>query len=198
LTDLFNFPLTVLITGVSPGGLGFEVARILAAYGAGLIVCTGRTESKVKQVFSTIIAESPKANLRFLSLDLASLESCKAASEEVLSYKEPIHVLIGNSGIMNTDESKTKDGFESQFGTNHLGHFYFLNSLVPKLVVTKKTEPAFKPRIILVSSLGHTIMDVNYEAPGYGPDRIYSKWGKYFQTVKRSEVGSVRGEAYAV
>lgn len=102
----------MLITGCSPRGLGSELARILAAFGAGLIVCTGRTESKVRKVFSEILEETPDANLRFLSLDLTSLESCRAAAKEVLDYEEHLDILVANSGIMNTPESLTKDGFE--------------------------------------------------------------------------------------
>lgn len=92
--------MVVLITGVSPGGLGAETARVLASQGANLLICTGRTEAKVQKVFKSILSETPSANLRFISLDLASLESCKAASKEVLGYLEPLDILIGNAGTM--------------------------------------------------------------------------------------------------
>lgn len=134
----------------------------------------------MEQVFDlTIHSETPSANLRFLSLDLSSLESCKKAADEVLGYPEALDILIANAGTMACPDSKTKEGFEFQFGSNHLGHFYFFNLLVPKVISSKSSDK----RIVIVSSDGHQISGVNLDSPGYlDASKAYDKWNAYGQS----------------
>lgn len=111
----------VLVTGVSLGGMGAAFARALAGAGAGLIVCTGRDSGRLDAAIKSIKEEHADANLRPLMLDLADLASVRKAGKEVLEYKESLDVVVTNAAVMASPLSRTKDGFENQFGSNHLG-----------------------------------------------------------------------------
>lgn len=163
----------VLVTGCTLGGLGAEAARVIAKNGAALVILSGRNKSKIQATIKSIKEETPGANLRPLVMDLASLESVRKAATEVNAYPEHIDVLINNAAIMAHPFSKTVDGFEDQFGTNHLGPFLFTTSILPKIMASKS------PRIVNVSSTGHRFSPIRFDDPTF--EKGYNKWTAYGQ-----------------
>ena len=148
----------VLVTGVS-AGLGVETARSLVAHGA-TVVGTARDLNKARRALGEAFpqqASNPPVAL--VEADLASLASVRKAASEILAQGKPFDVIIANAGVMACPRGKTADGFETQFGTNHLGHFVFVNRLVPLLKAGG--------RIATLSSAGHQISDVNIEDPNF-------------------------------
>ncbi len=156
----------VLVTGVS-AGLGVETARSLVAHGA-TVVGTARDLAKARRALAA--AGNPSVDL--VEADLASLASVRKAASELLERGKPFDVIIANAGVMACPQGKTQDGFETQFGTNHLGHFVFVNRLVPLL----------KPgaRIVTLSSAGHQISDVDLEDPNFErtPYQAFTAYGR--------------------
>ena len=148
----------VLVTGVS-AGLGVETARSLVTHGA-TVVGTARDLNKARRALAQAFPQ--KANnppVELVEADLASLASVRKAASDLLARAKPFDAIIANAGVMACPQGKTKDGFETQFGTNHLGHFVFVNRLVPLL-----NRGA---RIVTLSSAGHRISDVNIEDPNF-------------------------------
>lgn len=144
---------TVIITGGNTG-LGFETARILAKFGAEVLIMT-RVESKGIEAVKKIKEECGTASVSYALLDLASFQSIRAAATAFLDSGKPLHILVNNAGIMACPLSYTEDGHESQFGVNHLGHFLFTGLLFP---VLEKTGTADVPsRVITLSSIAHHI-----------------------------------------
>ncbi|HUA34528.1 MAG TPA: SDR family NAD(P)-dependent oxidoreductase [Candidatus Binataceae bacterium] len=143
----------VLITGVS-AGLGVETARSIVAHG-GSVVGTARDLAKARRALEA--AGNPAVDL--VEVDLASLASVRKGADELLKRGQPFDVIIANAGVMACPQGKTQDGFETQFGTNHLGHFVFINRLVPLL--------RSGSRIVTLSSAGHQISDVNTDDPNF-------------------------------
>jgi len=145
-----------VITG-SNTGLGFETAAALAAKGAHVVLAV-RNLDKGKDAELLIKRRSPNADIALQELDLTSLDSVRAAAEQLRSDHERIDLLINNAGVMWTPKSNTKDGFELQFGTNHLGHFAFTGLLLDRLL------PVAGSRIVTVSSIGHRILaDIHFD-----------------------------------
>jgi NAD(P)-dependent dehydrogenase (short-subunit alcohol dehydrogenase family) len=144
-----------LVTGAS-GGLGLETSRSLAARGA-IVVMAARDQVKNETAAAGIRAAHPDAKLESLILDLGSLTSVRAAAAEFMSRDVPLHGLILNAGIMATPLGHTVDGFEQQFGVDHLGHFLLARDLLPRLV---ESAPA---RVVVLSSAGHQMGDVDFE-----------------------------------
>ncbi|KAJ7835100.1 hypothetical protein B0H14DRAFT_2797137 [Mycena olivaceomarginata] len=140
----------VLITGTSLNGLGFETARSLAKFGAGLVIITGRTRERLGVAEDALRAEIPGANIRALVLDLASLESVRTAAAEVNAYPEHIDILINNAASSISPFRLTPDGFEHQIATDHLGPFLFTGLILPKLLAAPHM-----PRVIYVASGAH-------------------------------------------
>ena len=134
----------MLITGANTG-IGRVTAEALAERGARVILAC-RSEEKTRPVVDGILAAGGDA--RFIPLDLADLDSVRAAATKVLATDEPLHVLINNAGLAGL-RGLTKQGFELIFGTNHLGHFLLTELLLPRL---RKSAPA---RIVNVSSGSH-------------------------------------------
>lgn len=122
--------------------------------------------------------ETPTANLRSLVLDLASLQSVRTAATEVLKYSEPIDVLFNNAAIMASPYHITKDGFEAQFGTNHLGPFLFTNLFLLRILASKTGSP----RIINVTSVAHRASPVNFDDISFHNGKTYDKWLAYGQS----------------
>ena len=118
----------VLVTGVS-AGLGVETARALASHGAS-VIGAARDLGKARDA-TTAVREGARngGSLDLIELDLASLKSVRAASDRLVKNGQPFDVVIANAGVMATPKGKTADGFETQFGTNHLGHFVFINRI---------------------------------------------------------------------
>ena len=164
---------TVVVTGANTG-LGFETAAALAGRGAHVVLAVRNIE-KGKQAAASITAATPGADVALAELDLTSLESVRAAAEQLRSDHDRIDLLINNAGVMYTPKSTTKDGFELQFGTNHLGHFALTGLLLDRLL------PVAGSRVVTVSSMGHRIRaaihfdDLQWE-------RRYSRVGAYGQS----------------
>src|ERR1700733_6679251 len=143
----------VLVTGVS-AGLGVETARSVVAHG-GTVVGTARDLSKARNA----LAQAGNPSVELVEMDLASLASVRKAAEDLLKRAKPFDVIIANAGVMACPQGKTADGFETQFGTNHLGHFVFVNKLVPLL--------KSNGRVVTLSSAGHQISDVDLDDPNF-------------------------------
>ena len=153
-----------LVTGAS-GGLGEETARALASHGA-RVVLTARDIPKGEAVAAKIRESTGNPDIEVISLELDSLESVRACAQRFLATHDELNLLINNAGVMACPFGKTQDGFEMQFGTNHLGHFVFTNSILPALL---KGAPG---RIVNLSSGGHRFSnvlfdDLNFETTEY-------------------------------
>jgi NAD(P)-dependent dehydrogenase (short-subunit alcohol dehydrogenase family) len=149
----------ILITGVS-AGLGVETARSLAAHGA-LVVGAARDLAKAKAATAQV-AKDAAANgggVELVALDLASLKSVRACADQLLAKGEPFDAIVANAGVMATPFGHTADGFETQFGTNHLGHFVLANRIAPLLRAGG--------RLINLSSAGHRFSNVDLEDPNF-------------------------------
>jgi NAD(P)-dependent dehydrogenase (short-subunit alcohol dehydrogenase family) len=164
---------TVLVTGAS-GGIGLETARALAAHGA-TVTLAARDAAKLDEAVAGIRAEHPDADVDVLVVDLASLASVRAAAAEWLASHGPLTYLLNNAGVMCTPFGRTADGFETQFGTNHLGHFVLTNELMPALLA------AAPGRIVNVSSAGHAFGTVDLDDPNFDR-RPYDGWAAYGQS----------------
>lgn len=163
---------TALITG-GYSGLGQETARAMAARGAHVIL-SGRDATKLDAA-ADALEELTGAKVDTLVCDLASLDSVRAAAKEANERFDKIDLLINNAGVMACPLSRTADGFETQFGTNHLGHFLFTNLLMPLV------EKGASPRIVNLSSRGHHIAPVDFDDPNF-ERREYEKWQSYGQS----------------
>lgn len=168
---------TVLITGGS-SGLGQESARAMAAKGAHVVI-TARNPVQMDNAVAAIKAEVPAAKLDTLTCDLASLESIKAAGAEANKRFEKIDILINNAGVMACPKMETSDGFEMQFGTNHLGHFALTKHLMPLVEAGAGKEGS--GRIVNLSSRGHHRSAVDLDDPCFN-SREYNKWQSYGQS----------------
>lgn len=163
---------TALITGAN-SGLGFEAAKVLAAKGARTILAV-RDPAKGERAAAAIRSATPEAALAVLPLDLASLASIRAAAASFLQTYDRLDMLINNAGVMAIPRRTTADGFEMQFGTNHLGHFALTGLLLPLIL---KTPAA---RIVTVSSGAHVLGRINFE--DLHGERRYQPWLAYGQS----------------
>jgi NAD(P)-dependent dehydrogenase (short-subunit alcohol dehydrogenase family) len=136
-----------VVTGANTG-LGFDTARVLAERGATVVLAVRDTE-KGKQAAQRIATAAPGADVTVAQLDLSSLASVRAAAAELRERYAGIDLLINNAGVMYTPRQKTADGFELQFGTNHLGHFALTGLLLDRITSVPGS------RIVTVSSIGH-------------------------------------------
>ena len=147
----------ILTTGVTPGGIGATYVEVIAKYSPKLLILAGRDTAKCQETADGIAKIAPSVSTRVLELDLGSQEQVRRAAAEVNGYSEPIDVLCNNAGVMATPYGLTKDGIETQFGVNHIGHFLFTN------LIMKKILAAPTPRIISVSSDGHRLGPVRFD-----------------------------------
>ena len=161
-----------VITGANTG-LGYETALALAEHGAHVVLAV-RNVDKGKDAAARITAASPRADVALQELDLTSLDSVRAAAEQLRADHDRIDLLINNAGVMYTPKSHTKDGFELQFGTNHLGHFALTGLLLDRLL------PIAGSRIVTVSSVGHRILaDIHFDDLQW--ERGYNRVAAYGQ-----------------
>ena len=161
---------TVLITGAN-NGLGFETARYFASRSA-FVILTARSKERGEKAVAAIKAEFPESKLNLMALDLADSASIEAFSRSLHDQKQRIDILINNAGIMAVPFGLTKDGYESQIGVNHLGHFR-LTALILDLI-------APKGRIVNLSSGAHKAGTLNFdnfmfEKGGYNAFVSYSR-----------------------
>ena len=163
---------TAVITGANTG-LGYETAAALAAKGAHVVLAVRNTD-KGQAAADLIVRRTPGASVDVQSLDLTSLDSIRTAAEQLRSKHDAIDLLINNAGVMFTPKSTTKDGFELQFGTNHLGHFALTGLLLDRLL------PVPGSRVVTVSSVGHRFArGIRFDDPQWEQD--YSRVGAYGQ-----------------
>ncbi|MDY7096691.1 MAG: SDR family NAD(P)-dependent oxidoreductase [Pseudomonadota bacterium] len=168
--------LKVFVTGAN-SGLGKETARAMAAKGAHVIMA-GRDPEKLDSAFTEITAMHPDASLETILVDLASLESVRACAKQANERFDRIDLLINNAAVMACPKAHTEDGFEMQFGTNHLGHFALTKGLMPLVRAGKETKGG--GRIVNVASRGHFITDVDLADPHF-ENREYDPWQSYGQ-----------------
>jgi NAD(P)-dependent dehydrogenase (short-subunit alcohol dehydrogenase family) len=147
----------VLVTGVS-AGLGVETARALAAHGAD-VVGAARDLGKAKAATDAAGVAQHGGSLELIELDLADLASVRRCADALVADGRPFDLVIANAGVMATPFGHTKDGFETQFGTNHLGHFVLVNRIA---ALIKEGG-----RLVNLSSAGHRYSDVNLDDPGF-------------------------------
>ena len=141
---------TAVVTGANTG-LGLETAKALAARGAAVVLAV-RNLDKGKDAAAAVTAGAgPGAEVTLQRLDLSSLASVREAADELLAGHDRIDLLVNNAGVMYTPHGTTADGFELQFGTNHLGHFALTGLLLDRLLATAGS------RVVTVSSVGHRI-----------------------------------------
>lgn len=162
----------VVITGAN-SGIGFQTAAVLADRGARVVLAV-RDVDKGKDAASRITATSPHADVTVQELDLTSLSSVREAADALTTTHPEIDLLINNAGVMFTPKARTEDGFELQFGTNHLGHFALTGLLLEHMLDVDDS------RVVTVSSTGHRIrasfdLDGVYSDTGYDPVAAYGK-----------------------
>ena len=159
-----------VVTGAN-GGLGLETSRALAAAGAHVVIAA-RNQEKAAAAIEEITSTDADASLELVDLDLGDQASVKAAAEKIRSSHETIDLLVNNAGVMAIPERKTADGYEMQFGTNHLGHWTLTALLMPALL------RADAPRVVTVTSTAHhggrAVDPKNPHLEGsYGPWKAY-------------------------
>jgi NAD(P)-dependent dehydrogenase (short-subunit alcohol dehydrogenase family) len=149
----------ILVTGVS-AGIGVETARALAAHGA-QVVGTARDLKKAEAAAALVRMEraAKGGSVEFVELDLANLKSVRHCADHLLERGEPFDVVIANAGVMATPFGRTADGFETQLGTNHLGHFVLVNRIASLIRAGG--------RLINLSSAGHRFSNVDLEDPNF-------------------------------
>jgi NAD(P)-dependent dehydrogenase (short-subunit alcohol dehydrogenase family) len=161
-----------IVTGAN-SGLGVATARDLARAGA-TVVLACRSTAKADQAAASIRADVPNAALEVAPLDLADLASVREFAEHRAAPGLAVDLLINNAGIMAAPRRLTKDGFESQFGTNHLGHFALTGLMLPALLRARA------PRVVTVSSHLHRSGTMHFD--DLQGERKYSRWGAYGQS----------------
>ncbi|WP_203334516.1 oxidoreductase [Planococcus beigongshangi] len=162
---------TVIITGAN-SGIGLEAAKVLAGIGMRLVIAV-RNDTKGAAARNEILSLHPGASVEIRSLDVADLSSVRSFAESILRDFSALDVLINNAGVMIPPYSKTKDGFEMQFGSNHLGHFALTAQLLPLLLQTPKS------RIVTIGSLAHNRGAIDFDnldgSRGYQAKKFYNQ-----------------------
>lgn len=138
---------TAVVTGAN-GGLGYETALALAAKGAHVVVAA-RDQAKAERAIDSVTAQVPDASVELVALDLGDLASVRAAAEQIAATHERLDLLVNNAGLMAMPEATTADGFEMQFGVNHLGHWALTSLLLAPLLRTPGS------RVVTVTSTAH-------------------------------------------
>lgn len=181
LTDKVAF-----ITGANQG-IGLETARALHATGATVYLGVRdiiKGQQAVEDIMSSSSSSSTdpttnKAPLHLIQLSLDSFDSVRNAAKEFLSNNKKLNILILNAGVMATPEGRTVDGFETQFGTNHLGHFLLFQLLKPALLAS--STPSFHSRVVCVSSYGHRSSEIRFHDFNFETEP-YDRWVAYGQS----------------
>jgi NAD(P)-dependent dehydrogenase (short-subunit alcohol dehydrogenase family) len=158
-----------VVTGASTG-VGLEVAKIFAAKGAQVVLAC-RDAERARRAVAAVTARTPWACTDTVALDLASLASVRAAAADLRSRHPQVDVLINNAGVMWAPKSATTDGFETHFGTNHLGHFAFTGLVLDLLL------PVAGSRVVVLSSPAHRTGSLDFDDLGY--DRRYRPIAAY-------------------
>ena len=159
-----------VITGAA-SGLGEESTRALAAHGASILMLA-RDPQKNAEAAERVRSEVPDADLSLDTVDLADLASVRSFAGRYVESGRPIDVLMNNAGVMACPFGHTADGFEMQFGTNHLGHFELTRLLEPAILAGDE------PRIVILSSAAHGIANVDLDDPNF-EHTTYDAWEAY-------------------
>ncbi|MEM8726892.1 MAG: SDR family NAD(P)-dependent oxidoreductase [Pseudomonadota bacterium] len=173
---------TVFVTGGN-SGLGQETGRAIAAKGAH-VVLAGRSQDKLDQAVAAIKSDHADANVETIICDLSSLEAIRSCGAKARERFERIDMLINNAGVMACPLTQTADGFEMQFGTNHIGHFELTRQLMPLI------EAGTDKRIVNLSSRGHFIAPANLDDPNF-ESAAYDPWLSYGQSKTSNVLFSV-------
>ncbi|KAK1703896.1 short-chain dehydrogenase [Colletotrichum lupini] len=168
----------VIVTGCSPGGLGPETARAFHVAGADVYI-TVRDVAKGEEVAKDILSDGKPGKVEVIKLDLGSLESVREGAKAFLAKSDKLNVIVNNAGVMACPKGKTVDGFETQFGTNHLGHFLLFQLLKSTLLAS--STPTFNSRVISVSSSGHRGGRIQFEDFNFDHTVEYHPWAGYGQ-----------------
>ena len=160
-----------VVTGAN-SGIGFEAATVLARRGAHTVLAC-RDAGRAEDALTRLSAAVPEATVPLVRLDLASLESIRAAADQILATHDRLDLLINNAGLMWPPYGRTADGFELQFGTNHLGHFAFTGLVLEAML------PVAGSRVVTVSSNGHRVGRINFA--DLQSERRYSRMTAYAQ-----------------
>jgi NAD(P)-dependent dehydrogenase (short-subunit alcohol dehydrogenase family) len=159
-----------VVTGAT-SGLGLETARALASRGAEVVIL-GRSEEKLAAAERHLAEQDVTGAVRTSTLDLDDLDNVRASADTLLSRFDAIDILVNNAGVMVCPYGTTAQGFETQFGTNHLGHFLFTCRLAPALVAGAPC------RVINLASSGHRAAPLDFDDPNF-QKRPYEKWSAY-------------------
>ena len=153
----------VLITGTSQSGIGAETAIILASANPKRIILASRTEAKVSPVIDEIKKTSPTVDVVFIELDLLDNSSVRKAAEKIKTVTNTIHGLVNNAGVMAVRNYETsKDGIESQFAANYIGHYLLTNLLINEILAARR-----EATVVNVASLGYQLGEVNLKDPNF-------------------------------
>lgn len=163
---------TFVVTGAN-SGLGYVTSRELASHGAHVILAV-RNETKGKEALGQLRARQPDAKLELRHVDLSDLDSVKAFANGIIADRVPVDVLMNNAGIMMPPRSLTKQGFELQFGTNHLAHFALTGMLLEVLASGRDA------RVVTVSSTAHKKGFIHFD--DLAGERKYGRWEFYCQS----------------
>lgn len=162
-----------IVTG-GASGIGVETVRALATAGARVVIAA-RDLARAEPVAETLRGETGEQAIEAWQLDLASLKSVRSFVERFLAERQALQLLINNAGIMAPPMSYTEDGFESQFGTNHIGHFALAVGLLPAL------KAAGTARVVSLTSIGHRRADINFDDLNFR-ERPYEPFTGYGQS----------------
>jgi len=163
---------TIIVTGGN-SGIGYEAVKQLARKGAQVVLAC-RDMEKARAAIASIASEQPRASVEAMALDLASLASVRSFAATFLAAHTTLDVLCNNAGVMALPYRKTADGFEMQFGTNHLGHFALTGLLLEPLLATPGA------RVVNVSSGAHRMGSIHFDDLQW--ERSYRRWGAYGQS----------------
>ncbi|KAI0014746.1 WW domain-containing oxidoreductase [Xylariomycetidae sp. FL0641] len=168
----------VLVTGVTPKGLGAVFAEAIAGAGPALLILAGRNPAKAEQTAAAVRAANAEVATRVLELDLGSLAAVRRAAATVRSWADVprIDVLVNNAGIMAVDYRLSPDGLESQLATNHVGPFLFTNLVADQVLASAA------PRVVNVSSDGHRLNPMRWGDYNFDGGKTYNKWHAYGQS----------------
>lgn len=154
----------ILVTGVTPGGLGAAFAEAIAKAQPSLLIFAGRTPSKIKSTIDAITGAAPNVQTRALPLNLDTLQGARDAAAVVNNWADIPHIdtLVNNAGIMACAYEKSKDGpYEKQFAVNHMGPWLFTNLVMEKILASKN------PRVVTVASDGHRLSQIRWPDLGF-------------------------------
>lgn len=171
-----------VVTGGN-SGIGYETARALGAAGASVLI-TARDQAKLDDTLARLRADAPNGKFDGVVCELGSLKSVRACAADIVKRLPKIHMLINNAGVMNTPFGHTEDGFETQFGVDHLGHFVLTNLIAPSLVA------AAPSRVVNTSSAAHLRSDILWDDVNWGKTP-YDKFQAYGQAKTANVLFSV-------